>query len=61
MSDVIEFYDTKHKKKVVVPKEQCRIETLETSRGKRKRVVATIYDTNKPRNLSKLCAWDFKL
>ena len=61
MADVIEFYDVKKKKKVVVPKEQCRIETMETSRGRRKRIIATIYDTSQPRNLSRICSWDFKL
>ena len=63
MPDAIEFYDIKYKKKIMIPKEQCVLEILETSKGPRRRIVATIWDNPNgiKRRLSKFCSKDFKL
>lgn len=62
---MIEFYDVKYRRKVFVPKENCHLETFDTSRGVRTRIVAIIFDDpdnpTKERRLSKICSKDFKL
>ncbi len=64
-SKTIEFYDLKYRKKTKVPKKNCHLETIQTSRGERKRIVGVIRDNpddpKKERNLSKLCSRDFEL
>lgn len=65
MSKTIEFYDMKHRKKVQVPTKNCYLETFDTKRGQRTRIVAVVRDNpddpKAERNLSKLCSKDFKL
>lgn len=61
----IEFFDFKLKRKVWVSREDCRVEDFVTSKGKRRRLIATVRDNpNDPaecRELSKLCSANFEL
>jgi hypothetical protein len=63
--ETIDFYDVKRRKHVEVPVKYCRTEILETSRGKRKRIVGAIRDNpsdpDDERFLSKFCSMDFEL
>lgn len=61
----IEFYDLSTRKKIWVPRGQCKLEEFETSRGKRRRLIATIADDpdnpSATRKVSKLCSASFEL
>lgn len=64
-SGAIEFFDFKLQRKVWVPRGNCRLEEFVTSRGRRKRIIATVRDNpdnpSETRELSKLCPLDFSL
>lgn len=63
-NEPIEFYDVKYKTKVKVPRNLCSLETFQTKRGQRTRIVATMKvkdDPTKEYKLSKLCSKDFTL
>jgi hypothetical protein len=61
--DPIEFYDVKHRRKIKVPRENCELETIQTRRGERTRIVGLVRDnpTGPERKVSKLCSKDFRL
>jgi len=61
--DPIEFYDVKHRIKIMVPRENCELETIKTKRGERTRITGFVRDNpgDPERKVSKLCSKDFQL
>jgi len=62
VAKTVEFYDVKTRSKIKVPRESCRVETFETKRGARTRLVGVVQnDDGSERQLSVFVKKDFKL